>query len=125
MQFFLALVIRCPEILHSCVVAKDAGFDPLTFAGVVTDDGTVAATTELPLAMTFNTPYKTLEGGQILFTVGMGKNVSVNCLVGVPFLKGAKATIDLEAERMTTPVFKDFLGWKLLYHRPSVTMPPC
>ena len=92
------------------MVAKDSGLDPLTLASVVTDDGTVATTTELPIAMTFNTPYKTLEGGKVLATVAVGKNVSVNCLLGVPFLKSVKATIDLEAGRMTStsvppPVF--------------------
>ena len=65
LAFCLALVIRCPQILHSSVVAPDVGLDPLTLAGVVSDDGLVLTTTELPIAMTFYTPYKSREGSQI------------------------------------------------------------
>ena len=68
----------------------------------------MVTTTELPLAMTFFTPHKTIEGEQIFLTVGVGKDVSVNRLLGLPFLKGAKATIDLEAGCVRAPVFWDF-----------------
>ena len=37
------------EILHSSVVAKDAGYNPLTLAGFVEDNDTLATTTELGL----------------------------------------------------------------------------
>ena len=77
--------------------------------------------TELPLAITFFTPHKTIDGEQILLTVGVGKDVSVNCLLGLPFLKGAKATIDLEAGSVRAPVFRDVRGWPLLYRRPDLT----
>ena len=79
------------------MVAKDSGFDPLTLAGVVSDDGLVSTTTELPIAMTFYTPYRTREGSQVLLTLAVGVKISVNVLLGMPFLKSIKATIDLEA----------------------------
>ena len=111
MEFFLTLCISCPEILHSSVVAKDSGYESLTLSGVVGEDGTMVTTTELPLAMTFYIPHKTIEGEQILFTVRVGKHVLVYFFLGVPFLKTAKATFNLEADCLTAPVFRDFSGW--------------
>ena len=57
--------------------------------------------------------------------MGVGKDISVNCLLGLPFLKGAKSTVDLEAGCSCAPVFRDFVGWTLLYRRPALTVPAC
>ena len=59
-------------------------------SGVVGEDGSMVTTTELPLAMTFFTPHKTIDGKQMLLTVGVGKDISVNCLLGLPFSRELK-----------------------------------
>ena len=62
LSFFGAIAIRFPHIVHSTVVASEAGYDPLTLAGVVSEDGGTVTTTELPIAINFYTPYYTFEG---------------------------------------------------------------
>ena len=43
----------------------------------------------------------------------------------LPFLKTAKATVDLEAHYVRVPIFRDFGGFNLVYRRPALTVPAC
>ena len=71
--------------------------DPITLSGFVGQDGGTVTTTELSIAMIFFTPHKTIDEIPIMLTVAVGPGVSIDYLIGLLFLKGAKATIDLEA----------------------------
>ena len=120
-MFWLSMCIRFPEILHSFKTSKNTGYDPLTLSGVVGENGSMITTTELPLALTLYTPHHTPGGERILLTVAAGKHVSVNTLLGLPFIKGAKATVDFEAGTVRSPIFSHFGGWPLIYRRPAWT----
>ncbi len=53
-----------------------------------------AVTTKLEVGFLFRLPYKTLDGDDLSFMVETGPNVSVNTIIGLPFIKGVGMIID-------------------------------
>ena len=53
----------------------------------------VAVTTELPVAFKFHMPYLTIDGSPTNLLVACGPQVSVNIILGVPFLSASGMTI--------------------------------
>jgi len=55
---------------------------------------TEAVTTKLELGFLFRLPYMTSDGDDSSFMVATGPNVSVNTIIGLPFIKGVGMIID-------------------------------
>jgi hypothetical protein len=68
-------------------------FSPIGLSGIVQNDGK-AVTTQLPVAFAFHTPLFTKDGRQCQILVACGRQVSVNLILGISFLKSAGAVID-------------------------------
>ena len=111
--FFGTIAARFPHIIQSIVVASEAGFSPLTLAGIVSDNGSSVTTTKLPIAFTFHTSFVTYDKNLVLYTIAVGPKVAVNFLLGLPFMNGTKATINFEANVIHCPLFRDFQGFTL------------
>ena len=95
--FFGTFGICFPHVIHSIVVASEAGYSPLTLAGIVAEDVTSTTKTDLPIALTYKTPFRNVDNTKVLYTIAVGPKVDVNFLLVLSFFKATKATIDLEA----------------------------
>eukprot|EP00956_Cyclotella_meneghiniana_P029594 scaffold72230_cov36-Cyclotella_meneghiniana.AAC.3 len=84
---------RFPQVVSAVYTSEN--FAPITLSGVVQTDG-VAVTAELPVAFEFHMPYLTSDGSPTNLLVACGPQVSVNLILGIPFLSAAGMSIDLE-----------------------------
>ena len=83
---------RFPQTV-STVYTSDS-FAPITLSGVVQRDGS-SVTTELPIAFEFHMPYLTNDGSPTKLLVACGPQVSVNIILGIPFIAATGMSIDL------------------------------
>jgi len=87
-----------PSIVQAVYHTKDGAYMPITLSGVVKEDSAgTFCNTELPVVFNIHLPYLTTENEPSILQIACGHNVSVNLLLGLPFLQGAKAQIDLHA----------------------------
>ncbi len=68
-------------------------YAPIVLMGIVRTK-TEAVTTKLEVGFLFRLPYKTSDGDESSFMVATGPNVSVNTIIGLPFIKGVGMIID-------------------------------
>ena len=89
---FVAAIVK--RYLH-CMMKIFAPLDyaPIVLMGIVRTK-TEAVTTELEVGFLFRLPYKTSDGDDSSFMVATGPNVSVNMIIGLPFIKGVGMIID-------------------------------
>ena len=74
----------CKTMLDCC----DGKYSPLKLAGIVSDNKSLdKLTTDLPVLLEFYTPYSTKEGEPLTVSFACGPGVSVNAILGLPFLK--------------------------------------
>jgi len=71
-------------------------FAPITLSGIVKQDteGKIT-TTELPVAFTFHTPFLTPDGANTTLAIAAGPDVSVNLILGLPFIKATGCVLDV------------------------------
>lgn len=80
-----------PEVVSRVLTSET--FAPISLSGVVQNDGN-AVTTELPVAFEFHMPYLTREGNPTTLLVACGPHVSVNSILGYPFMSAVGMSID-------------------------------
>jgi hypothetical protein len=68
-------------------------YAPITLSGIVEQNGE-SVTTELSVAFKFKLPYYTKEGTPTTFMIAVGPNVTVNTILGLPFIKQTKMIVD-------------------------------
>jgi hypothetical protein len=81
-----------------------------------------AVTTELEVGWQFHLPYKTKTGEATSFAIAAGPRVSVNTILGLPFIKGTGAIVDLnddvvQCKKLDCPPFN------IDFRRTSITVP--
>jgi hypothetical protein len=82
---FFASVAKCyPHCVSKIYTPKD--YAPIVFSGIVLSDAALI-TMELEVGFLFHLPYWTREGNSALLMVATGPNVSVNTIIGLPFMK--------------------------------------
>jgi len=83
---------------------------PIVLSGVVQSHQQEAVTTELEVGFQFHLPYKTIAGEETLFLIATGPHVSVNTILGLPFMQGTGMILDLvnnlaECKYLDCPAF--------------------
>ncbi len=76
-----------PKIMHQLPY--------LTLSGVVQSHQQEAVTTELEVGFQFCIPYKTTIGEDSSLMIATGPHVSVNTILGLPFMQGTGMILDL------------------------------
>jgi hypothetical protein len=90
-HFFAAIPKRYPHCVQKIFAPQD--YASIVLMGIVRNK-TEAVTTELEVGFLFCLPYKTSDGNDSSFMVATGPNVSVNTIIGLPFIKGVRMIID-------------------------------
>jgi hypothetical protein len=90
-HFFAAITKRYPHCVQKIFAPQD--YASIVLMGIVRNK-TEAVTTELEVGFLFRLPYKTSDGDDSSFMVATGPNVSVNTIIGLPFIKGVGMIID-------------------------------
>jgi hypothetical protein len=91
LHFFAALAKAYPHTVAS--IHSPSDYSPITLSGIVQHDGN-SVTTKLSVAFRFHLPYLMQEGNPTSFLVAMGCNVTVNTILGLPFVQQTKMVID-------------------------------
>ena len=77
-------------------VYSSSKYAPITLSGVVQHDHNGdKTTTKLPVAFVFHTLYLTEDRARTTLAVTCGANISVNLIIGLPFIKSTIMNIDV------------------------------
>ena len=90
-HFFAAIAKRYPHCVEKVFAPQD--YASIVLTGIVRKKEETV-TTELEVGFQFRLPYKTSDGDDSSFMVATGPHVSVNTIVGLPFIKGVGMIID-------------------------------
>ena len=90
-NFFAAITKRYPHCMQKIFAPQD--YASIVLMGIVRNKKE-AVTTKLEVSFLFCLPYKTSDGNDSSFMVATGPNVSVNTIIGLPFIKGIGMIID-------------------------------
>ena len=78
-----ALAKKYPHCVNKIYVPED--YNPIVLSGIVQRGGE-SVTTELTVGFQFNLPYKTRDGQDTSIIIATGPHVTVNTIVGLPFI---------------------------------------
>jgi hypothetical protein len=92
-HYFASLAKCFPHCLAKVFAPQD--YAPIVLLGVVQSQQQEAVTTELEVGFQFNLPYKTTQGEDASLLIATGPNVSVNTILGLPFMQGTGMILDL------------------------------
>ena len=107
LHFFAALAKAYPHTVAS--VHSPTDYSPITLSGIVQQGGS-SVTTDLTVGFHFHLPYLTREGTPTSLIVATGPDVTVNAILGLPFITQTKMVIDTadqvaEMRAFDTPPF--------------------
>ncbi len=91
-KYFSAIVNLYPHCVMKIYAPQD--YASIVLMGIVQTNKLEAVTTDLEVGFLFRLPYKTSDGNDSSFMVATGPHVSVNTIIGLPFIKGVGMTID-------------------------------
>jgi hypothetical protein len=91
LHFFAAIAKAYPHTVHTIYMPKD--YYSITLSGVVKDINNQSITTNLMVAFSFHLPHITRKGAPTTFLVAVGPNVTVNTILGLPFIQQTKMII--------------------------------
>ncbi len=91
LYYFAAIAKAFPHAI--AVIYSTADHNPIILSGIVQQGGS-SITTDLTVAFQFHMPYLTREGTNTTFLVACGPNVTVNCILGLPFIQATRMVID-------------------------------
>ena len=91
LYYFAAIAKAFPHAVAAVYSAAD--HNPIILSGIVQQGGS-SVTTELTVAFQFHMPYLTREGTNTTFLVACEPNVTVNCILGLPFIQATRMVID-------------------------------
>jgi hypothetical protein len=96
-HFFALVAKRFPHCVAKMYTPDD--YAPIVLSGIV-QLNEESVTTELEVGFLFHLPYRTREGNTASLMVATGPNVSVNTIIGLPFMKAMGMILDLVDEVM-------------------------
>jgi len=121
LAFALALSKAFPHCV-SAVYTSD-NHAPVVLSGIVmTGDDAKKTTAELPVAFEFHLPYRMTDGAPTKVCFGCGPDVSVNMILGLPFVLATKMVIDV-AEGVAECRALDCDPFQLDFRRARVDVP--
>jgi hypothetical protein len=94
-HFFASVAKRYPHCVSKIYTPED--YAPIVLSGIVSSDA-ASITTELEVGFLFHLPYRTRVGDSSSLMVATGPNVSVNTIIGLPFMKATGMIMDLVDE---------------------------
>ena len=121
----LAFVLALAKAFPHCVAAvyTQENHSPVLLSGIVMTGADGKKTTaELPIAFEFHLPYLTTDGSPTKLCVGCGPEVSVNMILGLPFVLATKMVIDV-AEGVAECRALDCDPFQLEFKRARVDVP--
>jgi hypothetical protein len=83
-SFYTAIVKQYLHCVAKVFLPKD--YSPIILLGVI-DDEAQAITTDLSVAFQFHLPYLTRDGSMTSIIIATGPQVSMNPIIGLPFIK--------------------------------------
>ncbi len=83
-HFYAAIAKRFPHCVAKVFAPKD--YVAIVLSGIVGHHNQAAVTTILEVGFQFHLPYKMKDGGDALFVIAKGPHVSVNTILGLPFV---------------------------------------
>ena len=106
--FYCSYIAKTFPAVVSRVLTSDH-FSPITLSGVVQAEGS-SVTTDLPVAFEFHMPYTTTDGTPTTLLVACGPQVSVNLILGFPFMSATGMSIDFvdnvaDCKKLSVPPF--------------------
>ncbi len=90
-HFFAAIAKRFPHCVMKIFAPQD--YASIVLMGIIWNKMETVIT-ELEVGYLFRLPYKTSDGDDSSFMVATGPHVSVNTIIGLPFIKGTGMIID-------------------------------
>jgi hypothetical protein len=91
-HFVAAVAKRYPHCIAKLFIPKD--YNPIVLSGIIQRRGE-SVTTELTVGFQFHIPYLTKEGDPTSILIATGPHVTINMIVGLPFIQATRAIIDL------------------------------
>ena len=120
-HFWAAIAKRFPHCVAKIYVPED--YSPIILSGIVQrsapDD---IVTTDLTVAFEFHMPYVTRDGHPTSLIIATGPNVTVNSILGIPFLQATGMVIDLN-DSVAAMTALDCPPFQLDFRRPQNTIP--
>ncbi len=106
-HFFASIAKRFPCCVPKVFAPQD--YVPIILSGIV-QSCQEAVTTKLEVGFQFHIPYKTKEGDESSLMIATGPDVSVNTILGLPFMLGTGMIINLvnnlaECKHLDCPPF--------------------
>ena len=107
-HYFASLAKRFPHCLAKVFAPQD--YAPIVLSGVLQSHQHEAVTTKLEVGFQFHLPYKTTAGEDASLLIATGPHVSVNTILGLPFMQGTGMILDLvdnlaECKYLDCPAF--------------------
>ena len=118
-HFVAAVAKQYPHCVAKLFVPED--YNPIVLSGIVQRGGE-SITTELTVGFQFHLPYLTREGDPTSILIATGPHVTVNTIVGLPFIQATRAIIDL-ADNVVELRALDAPPFPLEYRRATVHVP--
>ena len=91
-QFYASVAKRFPHCVAKVFAPKD--YAPIVLSGIVQTSEHATVTTELEVGWQFHLLYKTKGGDNASFVIATGPHVSVNTILGPPFIQATGMIID-------------------------------
>ena len=88
LHFYASVAKRFLHCVAKVFAPKD--YAAIVLLGIMQTSEQAAVTTKLEISWQFYLPYKTKEGNDALFVIATGPHVSVNTILGLPFMQGTK-----------------------------------
>lgn len=99
------IITRNPELVQEYIQHDDAEpFEPIKLLCAVEDKPDTTSTTDtgrLTAVVRYKTPYTTTEGKPVLLSFGLGADVAVRTIIGLPTLREWKAVVDFADNTLT------------------------
>jgi hypothetical protein len=118
-HFVAALAKKYPHCIAKLDVLKD--YNPIVLSGIVQRRGE-SVTMELTTGFQFHLPYLTRDGQAMHILIATGPQVTVNTIVGLPFIQATCMIINL-FDHVADMCALDTHPFPLEYHRATVHVP--
>ncbi len=119
LHLFAKIAKAFPHTVAAVYATKD--YTPITLSSIVEQNGE-SITAELLVAFKFKLPYFTKEGNTTTFMVVVGSNVTVNTILGLPFIKQTKIIVDA-ADQVAELRALDALPFSISFRRAQCHVP--
>jgi hypothetical protein len=118
-HFVAALAKKYPHCVAKLYVPED--YNPIVLSGIVQHGGKLV-TTELTVGFQFHLPYLTRDGQATSILIATGPHVTVNTIVGLPFIQATRMIINL-SDNVADMHALDASPFPLEYRRATVHVP--